>query len=75
MLGNFVGVGKIKANENTPGEWTRYEITFDGGVLTLMINGEKANKATDCDVVTGKIGLQSEGGVIHFRTVQLVPLD
>ncbi len=75
LLGNFVGVGKIKANENAPGEWNRYEITFDGGVLTLVINGEKVNEATDCDVVPGKIGLQSEGGVIHFRTVQLAPLD
>ncbi len=74
-LGTFVGVGKIKANEKKPGEWNKYEITVDGGTITVVVNGEEVNRATDCDVVAGRIGLQSEGGEIHFRTVKLIPLE
>ena len=73
--GNLVGVSKIEANEKEPGQWNKYEITADGGTITLVVNGKEVNKATDCDVVAGKIGLQSEGGEIHFRTVNLIPLD
>jgi len=72
--GKLSGVSKIKDMEKKPGEWNKYEITFKGGDLTLIINGEKVNEANSCDVVAGKIGLQSEGGEIHFRTVRLVPL-
>ena len=65
----------IERNENEPGEWNRYEITADGGTITIMLNGIKVNEATDCDVRSGRIGLQSEGGVVHFRTVTLTPLE
>jgi hypothetical protein len=67
-------LARIEGNENPPGEWNRYEITVDGDTITLVLNGKKVNKATDCDVRPGRIGLQSEGGVIHFRTVALTPL-
>jgi len=46
-----------------------------GADLTLTVNGEKVNETTGLDVVAGKIGLQSEDGEIHFRTVPLIPLD
>ena len=69
------GLGKIKGAEKKPGEWNKYEITFNGGDLTLLVNGEKVNEATGCDVVAGRIGLQSEGGEIHFRKVQLTPIE
>ena len=62
-------------NEHEPGEWNRYEITAEGGTITVMLNGVLVNEATGCDVRPGQIGLQSEGGVIHFRTVALTPLD
>jgi hypothetical protein len=50
-LGDFVGVGKIKAAEKEPGKWNTYEIVFQGDKLTLTINGELVNEATGCDVV------------------------
>jgi hypothetical protein len=74
QLGNFMGVGLIKANEKNPGQWNTYDITFDQGKLTLVVNGEKVNEATDCDVLAGGIGLQSEGGEIHFRKIHVTPL-
>ncbi|MBL7221173.1 MAG: DUF1080 domain-containing protein [Phycisphaerae bacterium] len=75
FVGKLSGVSKIKGNEKKPGEWNKYEITFNGGDLTVILNGQKVNEATGCDVVAGKIGLQSEGGEVHFRTVRLIPLD
>jgi hypothetical protein len=74
QLGDFGGVGKIKAAEKEPGQWNTYEITMVGGNLTLVVNGEKVNEATDCDVLAGAIGLQSEGGEIHFRNIHVTPL-
>ena len=73
-IGDFMGVGKMKGNEKKPGEWNEYEITLKGGNLTLEVNGQKVNECTGCDEVAGKIGLQSEGGEIQFRTVKILPL-
>jgi hypothetical protein len=38
------------------------------------VNGKKVNEARAATVLPGRIGLQSEGGEIHFRRVELVPL-
>lgn len=73
-FGHLVGVSKATGNEKEPGEWNKYEITLQGGKLTLVVNGKTVNEGTDCDVIAGHIGLQSEGGEIHFRTVRLIPL-
>lgn len=60
-------LAKFQSNEHEPGEWNRHEITVDGSNITLVVNGETVNEATDVDVRPGRIGLQSEGGVIHYR--------
>ena len=74
QLGDFKGVGKIKEAEKPAGEWNTYEITVSGGDLTLKVNGELVNEATGLDVLAGPIGLQTEGGEIHFRNVKLEKL-
>lgn len=74
LLGDLVGVSRIEPNENSPGEWNRYEITLNGTDLEVFVNGKKTNEAFDVDVVEGPIGLQSEGGEIHFRAVTLTPI-
>ena len=61
-------------NENPLGQWNLYEITLDGGDLSLVVNGLQQNVATDCQVIPGGIGLQSEGSYIEFRKVELRPL-
>ena len=73
-LGDFKGVGKIKAAEKAPGEWNQYEITVQGGRMKLKVNGEPVNEASGLDVVAGPIGFQSEGGEIHFRGIELTEL-
>jgi hypothetical protein len=74
VLGDMSGVGKTEAAENPVGEWNRYEIVLDGQKLDVSVNGKKVNWATVEDVIAGSIGLQSEGGEIHFRKVELQPL-
>lgn len=74
-LGTFFGVGKSKNAEKEQGEWNRYVIKLVGDRMTVEVNGEQLSEASGLDVVSGPIGLQSEGGEIHFRKVELIPLD
>jgi hypothetical protein len=64
-----------ETNEKPLGEWNTYEITLDGPNLELKVNGLVQNVATDCQVIPGKIALQSEGAEIEFRNILLTPLD
>ncbi len=73
--GKYIGVKKVLGNENPPGQWNTYQLVLNGGKLTVWVNGKKLNQAFDCEVISGPIGLQSEGGEIHFRNVLLTPLD
>ena len=73
--GDFVGVTRLAAREKTPGQWNRAEILVEGPNVAVWINGKKVNEAFNCEVVPGPIGLQSEGGEIHFRTVRIQPLE
>lgn len=75
MCGALSGVNKIEANEKTPGEWNQAEVVVKGDTLTVTVNGKKVNEATGCTAVAGAIGLQSEGGEVHFRNVRVTPLD
>jgi hypothetical protein len=75
MLGDMVGFAKTEGNENPPGEWNRYVIRLAGPRLVVHVNGKKVNEATGAKVLAGPIGLQSEGGEIQFRKVELTPID
>jgi hypothetical protein len=75
LLGEMVGFAKIEGNENPPGEWNRYEIRLAGPNIVIRVNGKKVNEAGGAEVVAGAIGLQSEGGEIHFRKVELTPIE
>jgi hypothetical protein len=72
--GDFVGVKKMFANENPPGQWNRCEIELNGYDLKIQVNGRLVNQASRCEFVTGPIGLQSEGGEVQFRKVRLTLL-
>lgn len=74
LAGDLVGVKKRFANEKPPGQWNRLDIELNGGRLTVSVNGRQVNEATDCELLAGPVGLQSEGGEIHFRNVVLTPL-
>lgn len=69
-----VRMSKLQDGENPVGQWNRFDITVNGDRATYVLNGVTVNEATGCDVRPGSIALQSEGGVLHFRTVKLYPL-
>ena len=75
QFGKLTNVKKAKALEKAPGQWNSYEIIARGDTVTLVINGEQVNKATGCDLDSGKICLTSEGSEIHFRNVVVTALD
>jgi hypothetical protein len=74
MLGDMVGFTKTDAAERPEGEWNVYEITVDGPSITAVVNGKLVNAAKGALELPGRIGLQSEGGEIHFRRVELTPI-
>jgi len=75
LTGPILGVRKMSGKEKPAGEWNRFDITLDGPNLTVLVNGEKVNEAVGCEVLAGPIGFQSEGGEIHFRKIELTPIE
>ncbi|HSW45037.1 MAG TPA: DUF1080 domain-containing protein [Phycisphaerae bacterium] len=61
--------------EKPLGEWNHIEITCRGNEVLVKVNGTLVNHATDCNVTSGAICLQSEGAPIEYRNIRLRPLD
>lgn len=66
---------KPSIKEKPLGEWNKYRIVVDHGKVQLYVNGELQNEASDVEEVAGKICLQSEGAEIHFRNIELTPIE
>ena len=75
VFGKLTFVKKAKASAKPPGQWNDYEIIAKGGTLTLRLNGQQVNQATDCDITAGPILLTSEGNPIQFRNIELTSAD
>ncbi len=56
------------------GEWNQYEITCQGGDITLVVNGRKVNEGKNGNLRRGKIALQSEGAEIYFKDIEIKTL-
>ena len=68
---------RTKDNVEKPiGEWNEYLIhcTKDGTVK-LWVNGTLVNEGKNAELTKGKILLQSEGAPIHFRNIEVTPLQ
>jgi hypothetical protein len=74
VAGDITGVRRLIDAENPPGQWNQVEILAREDVYTVWINGKLVNEARGITRAAGPIGLQSEGGEIHFRNVRLIPL-
>ena len=75
LLGDFVGVSKIEANENEPGQWNTYDIICKDDWIVVLVNGVLQNIGTKCSDKSGKICLQSEGTPIEYRNIYIEPLE
>ncbi|NLX23034.1 MAG: DUF1080 domain-containing protein [Phycisphaerae bacterium] len=73
--GHLRGVGKIQGNEKEPGEWNVYDIHVQGPHIKVWVNEQLVNEATEAEIAPGPIGLQSEGGEVHFRKIVITPLE
>ena len=65
---------KGEHNEKAVGEWNVYEIVCDGDTVRPYVNGKLMNEGTECSVTSGKICIQSEGGVWEARKIVLEPV-
>ncbi len=74
LAGDITIVRKLAALENPPGEWNRYEIELRDGSLKAWVNGTFANEASGCEILSGPFAVQSEGGEIHFRKIEVTRL-
>jgi hypothetical protein len=75
VAGDVRGVKKRVDAELPAGGWNRVELHARGDTYTVWMNSVLINQATGVALGSGPIGLQSEGGEIHFRRVALTPLN
>lgn len=61
-------------SEKPIGEWNTMEVICQGNEITVHVNGDLVNHATNCSATHGAISLQSEGAPVQFRKVALTPL-
>jgi len=68
-------VKKGESAEKPIGEWNTARIRSEGDKISVWINGKLMNQATSAVTKKGAICLQSEGGEVHFRKVELTPIE
>lgn len=62
-----------ESSEKPVGQWNSADIICKDGKITVFINGKLRNEGTSVNK-SGHIGLQSEGGTVLFRNVNLLNL-
>jgi hypothetical protein len=61
-------------NENPAGQWNTNQVVCDGSNIGLFVNGKAMNQVTGCNLTSGYIGIQSEGGDIEISKMSVEPL-
>lgn len=56
------------------GRWNTFDLTAEGNRITVDLNGNRVAELEDDSFAAGPIALQSNGGVIRFRSVLIRPL-
>jgi hypothetical protein len=63
-----------KNAERPAGEWNSVDVTLNGKAIAVYVNGELVNEGTNLVDLPGRIGLESEFGLVQFRNLRLTPL-
>ncbi len=71
---NIVVKKKFESNEVKAGEWNTLEVICKDNTIEVYVNGTLQNKATQTNLSSGHICLQSEGKDIEFRNVYVTKL-
>jgi hypothetical protein len=74
VAGDIAGVRKAASAENPPGQWNLVEIIAHEGRYVVYMNTVLVNVVEGVDATSGPVGVQSEGGEIQFRIINLTPL-
>ena len=73
--GAIVDVAKVDPVPKAGGRWNSMEITANGSHFRVVLNGVvTVADAQDSRYADGPIALQSAGGVVKFRKLQIKPL-
>jgi hypothetical protein len=64
-----------ESTEKPPGEWNTMRIRCEADQVSVWVNGTLMNEGTGLTATQGAICLQSEGAEIHFRKVELTPIE
>ncbi|QWD20830.1 DUF1080 domain-containing protein [Polynucleobacter paneuropaeus] len=73
--GAIVDVAKVSLVPKAAGKWNTFEITANGSHFKVVMNGEvTVADGQDAKFSQGPIALQSAGGVVKFRKLQIKPL-
>lgn len=61
--------------EKPVGQWETIQVIVDHGTVAIRVNDLLENLATQTGDLSGRIGLQAEGGEMEFRKIELTPLQ
>lgn len=61
--------------EKPLGQWNRVECLCHADTVTVLVNGQVANRGTHASPRKGRIMLQSESAEVFFRKIELKPLQ
>jgi hypothetical protein len=72
--GAIVDVAKVNPIHKAGGRWNTMEIVANGSQLKVSMNGVVTSEAKDSKFADGPIALQSAGGIIKFRKLEIKPI-
>lgn len=73
--GVIVDVAKVNPNHKAGGRWNTMEIVADGSHFKISLNGVvTVGDGQDSRFAEGFIALQSAGGIVKFRKLQIKPI-
>jgi hypothetical protein len=72
--GSIVDVAKVNPIHKAGGRWNTMEIVANGSQLKVSLNGVVTSEAKDTKFADGPIALQSAGGTIKFRKLEIKPI-
>lgn len=69
--GAIVNVSKVSPMPKAANRWNTYEVKAQGDRLQVVLNGVQTADVRDARFKSGPLALQSAGGTIRFRKVQI----
>ena len=72
--GAIVDVAKVNPIHKAGGRWNTMEIIANGSQLKVSMNGVVTSEANNSKFSEGPIALQSAGGIIKFRKLEIKPI-